>query len=277
MKTVHFTKYDANGNTFVVIDVSVRRLARRSLGRLSRRICDSRTGVGADGLLTVRDLRTRFIQMEVFNADGTWAERSGNGLRAAVADRAAKKRSGKNWLVKSGKDILLCKIEKKTANKMTITTELGEPELVAGKFSRGRVRRNNQSMSYIAVKVGNPHIVIFVRNFDFDWKILGAELSKDPHSKGGANVEFVRLVKRGSFDVSRSLDVRVWERGVGPTRSSGTGAAAALVASREMGLAGPIAKVKFENETLTVSWEGWGESVFVTGSVERLLSGEINI
>ena len=53
--------------------------------------------------------------------------------------------------------------------------------------------------------------------------------------------------------------------------------AAALVASREIGFAAPVAKIKFEKEALIVSWEGWGESVFVTGSVELILSGEIQI
>ena len=260
-----------------MIDVTKHRLTRSALCILSRRICDCVRGAGADGLLTVRDLGKNFFSMEVFNADGSWAERSGNGLRVAVADRAAKKATVKNWRVKSGKDTLLCKIERKTANKMTITTELGEPKLDCGKFGRGRIKLKNQSMSYISVKVGNPHIVVFVRNFDFDWKSLGSELSKSPRTKGGANVEFVRLAKSGNFNAFQSLDVRVWERGVGPTRSSGTGAAAAMVASREMGLTRSTVKVKFENETLAINWEGLGESIFVTGSVERLLSGEIII
>jgi diaminopimelate epimerase len=115
--------------------------------------------------------------------------------------------------------------------------------------------------------MGNPHCSVFVADFTtVDWLRLGREIEQNEHFPNRTNVEFVRLVSKDE------IDVRFWERGVGPTMSSGTGSCAAAVASILNGLTDRHVRVRTQAGILEVVWPQGGE-VMLTGPAERVLEG----
>ncbi len=116
--------------------------------------------------------------------------------------------------------------------------------------------------------VGNPHTVMLVDNFDFDWKSLGAEIEKHPAFPHDTNVEFVRVVNR------KRVDLADWERGAGATGSSGTGAAAAVCAMVMLGLVDRDCNVFFDTGNLRVHWHQESDYIELTGPAEYVSKGE---
>jgi diaminopimelate epimerase len=116
--------------------------------------------------------------------------------------------------------------------------------------------------------MGNPHCSVFVADFEtVDWLQLGRDIEQNEHFPNRTNVEFVRLLSRDE------IEVRFWERGVGHTRSSGTGSCGAAVAAILNGLTDRRVHVRTEAGVLEVAWPDGGE-VTLTGPAERVMSGK---
>ena len=113
--------------------------------------------------------------------------------------------------------------------------------------------------------MGNPHFVMFVDQFASDWKRLAAEIATHPDFPQGTNVELVRVVNEND------IDVRIWERGVGETLSSGTGSSASAVAAIRSGRAKSPVLVRTLGGKQAVDWNG---EVFLTGAATLLCQGE---
>ena len=115
--------------------------------------------------------------------------------------------------------------------------------------------------------LGNPHCSVLVADFEtVDWRRLGQEIEHNEHFPNRTNVEFVRLVSKDE------IAVRFWERGVGHTRSSGTGSCAATVATILNGLTDRHVRVTTQAGKLEVAWPEGGE-VWLTGPVEKVMEG----
>jgi diaminopimelate epimerase len=117
----------------------------------------------------------------------------------------------------------------------------------------------------IPVSMGNPHYVVFVDEFESDWQTFGAAIQHHPYFTHGVNVEFVNVTD------SQNIEVRFFERGVGETRSSGTGSCASAVATIAGGWAQSPIRVHAPGGTQTVRWDG---QVFLRGSAQLICSGE---
>jgi diaminopimelate epimerase len=130
------------------------------------------------------------------------------------------------------------------------------------------VKIGGAGMPMTCLAVGNPHAVVLVENFDFDWQALGAEIETAQAFPNGTNVEFVRRISR------KHLKLCEWERGAGATGSSGTGAAAAVCAMVVLGLADRRCKVEFDAGVLTVDWKKDTNVVELTGPVQFVMQGE---
>jgi len=117
------------------------------------------------------------------------------------------------------------------------------------------------------LSVGNPHTVMFVDNFDFDWRQLGSDLEHHRAFPNQTNVEFAKVINRGKIKVCD------WERGAGATGSSGTGAAAAVCAAVMMGLTKRECEVVFETGSLFVEWSSETNRINLTGPVEFVATG----
>jgi diaminopimelate epimerase len=125
----------------------------------------------------------------------------------------------------------------------------------------------------IEVLIGNPHFVIIVDNGDFSvggksWEVLGAEICVHSDFPQHTNVEFVRILNPDQ------IEIRIFERGVGPTSSSGTGSSAAATAAQAfMGCRSPLA-VLTPGGLQTVNWEGPGTELRLTGPASLIARGE---
>ena len=180
-------------------------------------------GVGADGveLLTLTDKRRGTIRLH--NADGSIAEISGNGTRCVAAWIAYETNAG------PGDEIVLetdagervCRIDARTGPEFLVTSSMGTPVVQAHTLQVA----DGLAVEGAIVSTGNPHFVIFVdephfRVHGMTWEALGAQLCSHPFFPHQTNVEFVRVTGRDA------IEIRIYERGVGPTSSSGTGTCA---------------------------------------------------
>ena len=115
------------------------------------------------------------------------------------------------------------------------------------------------------VNVGNPQCAVFVDEFDFDWRMLGAEIERHPYFPSRTNVSFVRAV------APDRLEVRFYERGAGETQSSGTGSTGAAAAALARGLiSGPVT-VDTPAGPLQIAWRN--EEIYLTGPAELTAQG----
>jgi diaminopimelate epimerase len=276
---INFHKYHALWNDFVVLDQAAnRRLSRERLPALARAICDPRTGIGADGILWLSSGRKADCRMDVYNADGGWAEKSGNGLRITAVHLKSTHPTRRHFEIQTGTSVDRTSMLKKIAGGYVVRTELGQPEFEAASLpmkSRSKyvinrsvkIGKNNIWMT--CLKVGNPHAVVFVDDFEFEWKVLGAEIETARNFPRGTNVEFVKVVNR------THLKLAEWERGAGATGSSGTGASAAVCAAVVLGLAERDCRVEFEAGELQVVWRA-DNLVELTGPVQFIMRGEFD-
>ncbi|MFZ1683943.1 MAG: diaminopimelate epimerase [Candidatus Zixiibacteriota bacterium] len=276
---IPFVKYHALGNDFLTVESKTP--WTRALGRkLAFRICDRKTGVGADGVLLISPSKKAERRIDVFNADGSWAEKSGNGLRIAALHCLRKYRTRKSIVFEIGGRLDEVTILKRTKTGATVRANLGSPDFRASSVpikSKSPyvinlpVKIGKTPVRLTALAVGNPHAVVVVDNFDFDWQSLGCAIETAPVFPNHTNVEFTRVINR------RKIQVAEWERGVGPTGSSGTGAAASVAACVTLGLVERKCEVKFEPGSLHIEWDTRTGSMLLTGPVELVMSGEFVI
>jgi len=273
---IKFRKYHALGNDFIVMDQSTRTVTKRRLPRLAREICNRRTGVGADGLISLSSSRKADRRMDIYNADGGWAEKSGNGLRITAVYLNGKRKKARQLKIETGTTIDTVHLIKEIAGGFVVRTELGKPEFETSKIpvrTRQRfvinspIKIGSVELPMSCVAVGNPHAVLLVDSFDFDWQALGAEIETARAFPNGTNVEFVKGTG------PERIELAEWERGVGATGSCGTGAAAAVATLVMMGLAERRCEVVFEAGSLKVDWKTDTDIIEITGAVRFVMQG----
>jgi diaminopimelate epimerase len=255
--TIPFVKASACGNDFLIIDGLY---VPPDIAEFSRRICDRHHGVGADGVEWLFPVTDADTQARLINADGSEAEISGNGTRC-VAAWLFSEEAEQTLAIRTGAGIKVCTLTSHTENIYEFETAMGTPEIrdaFSIQLKSGEVRGNPVSM-------GNPHYVIFVKEFSFDWQIQAAEIGRHPDFTQGVNVELV-VVKDKS-----NVEVRFFERGVGETQSSGTGSCAAAVAAIANKQVQSPVRVHAPGGVQTVRWES---EVFLRGPAQLICRGE---
>jgi diaminopimelate epimerase len=272
---IQFTKYQALGNDFLVVE-SDRPWPKRSAAARTIAICNRRTGVGADGILLVSHSTKADRRVDVFNADGSWAEKSGNGLRIVAVHLHRKRPARNKYVIEIGGRLDEVTILGKDRKGFKVRASLGTPAFRAlavpvkskSLYVINRpMRIGSESIPMTCLAVGNPHTIILVDHFEFDWQALGAEIEKARIFPNATNVEFVRVLSRSKIRVAE------WERGAGATGSSGTGAAAAVAAGVMLGLVDRKCEVQFEPGSLFIDWKKGTDAIFLTGPVEFVMSG----
>jgi diaminopimelate epimerase len=278
--TLKYAKYQALGNSFIVLD-DIRPTGHgREFEGMARSICSQATGVGADGLLIV-SRKQEIFAVDVYNADGSWAEKSGNGIRIAAMHLLNKELiSGKTSEVETGSGTCTIGFHRGNDKRRIISATLGAPIFEADKipvtttgkyFINQPVTCDNKSYVASAVSIGNPHLVLFCEDFDFDWQTIGRVLESDPIFPNRINVGFVVAHDEAN------IEVRDWERGVGPTQSSGTGAAAAVALAVMRGFTDRVVTVQTQAGELDVSWDDKSDQLAIKGPVEFIAAGEIDL
>lgn len=276
-----FTKVHSLGNDFLVVDPE-ESLESLRLGDFSRRICDRHTGAGADGCLFVsfKDKSRGELSFRIFNADGTEAEISGNGLRCAAASLYFHRQIESSRVVfKTSSGTRTCDLIQAQDTQFEIRNEMGTPRLTSADIPFDDGRSHERIIDYplsisqkvypvTCVSMGNPHCDVFVDRFParIEWSQIGREIESHPFFPNRTNVEFIRVLNR------QEIEVFFWERGVGETLSSGSGSCAAAVASILKGLTDRKVKVWTSMGQVTVEWSG--ETVFQTGPSEVVYEGQ---
>jgi len=263
---IRFTKAHAYGNDFLY--VLKRDVDGLALDRLARELCDRQTGVGADGLIVYEPAAegaqgAQGATMRLFNADGSRSEVSGNGVRGLGA--------------------LLLRAERGAGVELTIQTEAGPKRLTRTGQSGSRqtfraqmglprdlrqvpIAAAGESFQIVVMDFGNPQAVVLGALPERErFHRVGAALERHEMFPERTNVEFAQVEAR---DAVRIL---IWERGVGPTQSSGTGSCAALIAASAFGGAARDAEVTAPGGTQRVEWRD--ASVYLTGWAEVLFDG----
>jgi diaminopimelate epimerase len=220
--TIPFVKAHACGNDFLILEEAV---AGGAHAALARRLCARNTSIGADGIEFLERPSGGEFFLRLFNADGSEAELSGNGTRCVAAWLAHSEGLREVALGTEG-GVRACRVIEANDPVYWIENEMGVPRVAARTIEIPGVGAVDGAM----VNVGNPHFVLFVEREDFSahgmtWQELGAKISASPLFPHGTNVEFVQVRAAGE------IAFRIFERGCGPTMSSGTGTCAASAAA----------------------------------------------
>lgn len=273
---IPFTKAHACGNDFLI--VTEEDAAGYNWADLTRRLCARNTGIGADGIefftWTESTGSAKSGRIRLHNADGSIAEISGNGTRCVAAWMAYYLRCQPGDLLEIHTDAgpRLCQINAvsvTTGFTVEVTTGMGIPVFAP----RTVVLHGGLPVFGIEISTGNPHFVIVVDNSDFSvggkpWQAIGQEICFHPDFPNQTNVEFVRVLN------PEQIEIRIFERGVGPTSSSGTGTSASATAALAfMGCQSPLTIVA-PGGVQTVAWEGPGTELRLTGPASLIARGE---
>jgi len=273
---VKFTKYHALYNDFIIVESKNVRLPRKRLPQLALKMCARHSGVGADGLLFISTKGKKKSVIEVYNADGGWAEKSGNGLRIAGLHFHRKKSRQREFKFQISGTANSVKLIEKTSSGAILRTELGIPKFrskdvpikVPFPFMINQsLKMGGVNFPVTCLSIGNPHTVMIVENFDFDWKTFGKLVENNRLFPKKTNVEFVKVLSRSRLQLCE------WERGVGATGSSGTGAAAAVAAAVVLGMAERKCTVDFEKGSLLINWRESDNIIELTGPVQFICQG----
>jgi diaminopimelate epimerase len=254
---IPFIKASACGNDFLIIDGLH---SPPDLPAFSRSICDRHNGVGADGVEWLFPAQDADIRARLINADGSDAEISGNGTRC-VAAYLCSQNPRSELSIRTGAGIKNCSLISYNHKSFEFEIAMGEPQVgdeFPIKVAFGEVRG-------IPVSMGNPHFVVFVEEFSPGWQGDAAEIGKHHDFKYGINVELVVVRDKAN------VEVRFYERGVGETKSSGTGSCAAAVAAIFSKRAESPVRVHAPGGAQTVRWE---DQVHLRGPAQLVCRGE---
>jgi len=258
---IKFAKAHAYGNDFIYVrnrDVA----PGVALDSLAREVCRRHTGIGADGLILYEPTPDG-ASMRLLNADGSHSEVSGNGVRGLAAlllqgdDRkdaaiTIHSEGGVKQLVRTARE----------GSRQTFRAAMGLP----ADLRQVTVTAAGESLQLAVMNFGNPQCVALGPLPDEErFNRLGPALEHHAIFPVRSNVEFAHVE---SPDCVRIL---IWERGVGPTTSSGTGSCASLIAAAAFGGAARDATVVAPGGAQRVEWRD--DSVYLTGWAEVVVEG----
>ena len=254
---VAIVKGHAYGNDFLLAPEA--EVGGHDPGRLAQAMCSRHEGIGADGLV-VYAFEPEAVRMRLFNADGSPSEVSGNGIRCLAA-LAVRDRPGSSRIAidtPAGRKVL--DLQGRDGGTLTFRAAMGAPQDIRPV----EFQAAGEKVQAVALSVGNPQCVLL------DDPLLEARLHKlgpaiEHHQKfpDRTNVSFARV------EAPNRVRILIWERGVGPTRASGTGACGAAVAAASYGGASRDVEVISPGGSQRVEWlddglylTGWAKLVF---------------
>ena len=258
------SKAHAYGNDFLFVPLDASRAVTGDLSALARALCRRHDGVGADGLI-LYELRDAGATMTLLNADGSPSELSGNGLRclAALVARTQRLAAGSTVTVDTGAGVKTLELLDCKGERYTFRTALGVPT----DLRQVQIPVLGEIITASVLGMGNPQCIVLGPLPDTErFNRLGPALSAHAMFPAGTNVEFAHVEDPGR------VRILIWERGVGPTTSSGTGSSASAVAAATHGGASRDVEVAAPGGTQRVEWREDG--VYLTGWAELVLEGK---
>jgi diaminopimelate epimerase len=256
---MRFSKWHALGNSYVLVE-------REALGGpldpdLARRLCDSRRGIGSDGVLEVLAAEDARAQVSIWNPDGSVAEFSGNGSRIAAA-----------WLARRDG---ATEVEISVAGRAypAVVREDGLIAMAVGDVEVGEIETvelGNERIELTAVSVGNPHAVVRLEPRRETLLRIAPRLETHARFPQRTNVQLVRV------DGPNDVTVAVWERGAGETSSSGSSAVAVAAAAITNGWCESPVTVQMPGGELRVELDA-DNRITLVGPAEEICEGELRL
>jgi len=291
---IPFAKAHACGNDFLIVTEEAAQ--DRNRAELARRLCARNSGIGADGIEYFAWTGPSSGRIHLHNADGSIAEISGNGTRCVAAWMTLERglHPGDELRIDTDAGLRVCRVNAlKTDGEFTVevTTGMGVPTFeqrtikLPEKYAewglrlrgQGRLDPSKSDAEFLIrglfVSMGNPHIILCVDNATLQkcghsWSELGAEICFHRDFPHQTNVEFVQV------NGPREIEIRIFERGVGPTSSSGTGSSASATAAIALGLVQSPVKVVAPGGAQIVEWDGPGTELRLSGPASLIARGE---
>jgi diaminopimelate epimerase len=255
LRHARLIKAHAYGNDFLIAPEPLK--AGDDEAAFARAVCHRHHGVGADGLMFVQR-RGAAARMRLFNADGSRSEVSGNGVRCVAAwialDEGAS--PGAEVVVETDAGPKVSVLTVASGARLTFRASMGEPT----EIRQVELTVAGEAVNTVVLRVGNPQCVVMGAISEERLHRLGSALAVHSHFPEGTNVELADV------EAPDRVRILIWERGVGPTSSSGTGTCAAAVAAIRYGGANRNLSVSAPGGTQQVEWTDAG--LFLTGWAE---------
>jgi diaminopimelate epimerase len=252
---MRFEKWHALGNAYLLVEQPD--AGDLTAGRV-RRLCDTGTGIGSDGVLEVRHREGAGASIRIWNPDGSTAELSGNGTRIAAA-----------WLLRESE---ASEVEIETEDRVVRASPGGRDGIVRQDLGVVTVEADEElevageRLTITPVDVGNPHAVVLRHELSRDELLrLGPAIETHPRFPRRTNVQ---LARPEPGDV---VSVLVWERGAGETAASGSSAAAVAATAAARGWSDTPVRVSMPGGDLVVSVQG--RRAVVEGPAEQICAG----
>lgn len=283
LENLDFGKYHGLGNDYIIINDIKWNVPEKKKSDLARKLCEVHFSIGADGLIFVCKSENADIKMRIFNNDGLEAEMCGNGIRCFSKYLYENSIVQKQLIkIETIKGILVAKLNLSDQQVKTVEIDMGSPILDCEEIPVILENSVDQCINeplvildkifnFTAVSMGNPHAVIFIDELLDDDKLnmYGATIESHDRFPNKVNVEFVRAISK-----EESI-VRVFERGVGITKSCGTGACASVVAGTILGVFNENVPIIVHNDGGDLKIRYTGRTVFMEGPIEKVFDGVI--
>lgn len=261
--TLPFMKMHGLGNDFVVLDARAQKINVNQ--SLAIALGDRRTGVGFDQLAVIETGPESLI-LTFYNADGSTSAACGNATRC-IAHYVMSETGTSEITLATDRGML----HARDAREGLTAVNMGHPQL---KWDEIPLSREMDTLSLpiegapTATGMGNPHCTFFVQDLSkIDVAALGADLECHPLFPDRTNVQFAQVLSR------HRIRMRVWERGVGITRASGSSSCAVVVAAVRRGLTERKVQMDLDGGTLALEWAD--EGVWMTGPTTHVFDGSL--
>lgn len=277
---IEFTKMHGLGNDFICINQLKNKnyINPNRLEETVRYLCNRNFGIGADGIILVKESNVADIKMEIVNKDGSIASMCGNGIRCIskyVFDRKIVNKKDMDIETRDG--IKRVSIAEKDSKAEKVLVNMGKPKFKPDEIPIKTEDKNipvitkrrvlDKEFEMNTIFMGNPHTIIIVENLDnIDIKKYGRLIEEDEIFPEKTNVDFVQILDKSNVKMS------VWERGVGETFGCGTGACATAVVLNIRGLVFNVCNVILKGGDLKIKVK---DNVYMEGIATEVFNGKI--
>lgn len=272
MKRIEFTKMHGLGNDFIMINDLNNEYVNKE-EKFAKKLCYRNFGVGADGVIFVRKSKEAHIQMVIYNADGSYAEMCGNGIRCFAKYVYDKNICRENPMkIESGDGIKEAVLYEENGKAQSVQINMGTyslypekvPVLSKDEVIDKEIEIDGEKIRVTSMLMGVPHTMVFgeLDNIDVELGKVIEHMNMFPKK---TNVNFCEVVSK------EEIKVKTWERGAGATMACGTGSCASVIAANILGLTGNKVQVQVPGGKMVVEIKEDG--IFMTGPAEISFEG----
>ncbi|MFO0788919.1 MAG: diaminopimelate epimerase [Pirellulales bacterium] len=280
---MRFTKMHGAGNDYIYVDCFAQKVPD-NIPELARKVSDRHFGIGSDGLILICPSARADAEMRMYNADGSYSEMCGNGIRCVakyVYDHGIKRND--TLTIESNGRVLSLAMHVTNGLVDRVRVDMGEPILIPSRVPttlRSAAGPEEpvvdvplivagRELHVTAVSMGNPHCIAFVEEANDELVLgIGPKVEVDSHFPKKTNVEFVEVISRSE------LRQRTWERGSGETYACGTGASSVCVAGVLSGRTDRQVMIHLLGGDLSIEWSDRDNHVYMTGPATEVFSGD---